>query len=532
MSSKKPGHSETLSPSQEIKSPPPVSVDDFDLSDLLESGEQILEAEAKQAQLAAMTKAEVDAMIRRQHEAITEMMEAEKMLETQLKKIEEENPFMNGSVEEEDIDRLQSEGIVNTKLAGDLKKVFKMLNDLAKVENPTSAALAHHQKVVLTLEAIRKQIEGVIEVKQAEIRERREKLKEAILSDLSEKNKRMEAVIAEVMANPRVVERLQELTDALEAEQAEAEKKQTEDTLKEAGMTLQSLTARHKSSIERLKSVLKKPDIMHELAVELLKNDPTHEKTFESTRRALKEAILEKENDEQIKSPREVVPWENSTSIDYREGIDFLKSKSVVDTLRHLADDGNEKAKKLLELRSTLLVENDVLRKLFGPKWSVNDKTKERFPGPFWDLFEQRKQLPAIRAAQEARTKAERAAQEAREKREAEAKEKKRADFMESAKEILGRGGFVVDAPVYQKDRFGIRLVGKELGVVRLEEAVGAKSYKVWKVAEVLGNTGDLKAGMVFDLALTSSPHWLREAAKDAYVMDGPKFVKRKDQVE
>lgn len=508
---------------------------EFDLSDLLASGEQILKDEARHAQLAAMTKAEVDAMIRRQHEAITTVMDAEKLMDQELKRIEEENPFMNGSVTEVDLDRLLSEGVINKKLAEDLKKVFKMLNDLAKIENPSSVALAHYERVVLTLNTQTKQIEKVIEGKQEEIRARRELLKESVIQSLKEKSDRMEAIVAEVMANPRVIDQLQTEMEEVSVREEEKNKKEAEEILKEAGTTIQSLSARHRNALDRLRVITKDPDLAYNLAVEHLQksDDPKKtEKVLVETQRALKAAVLEKEGAEQIKSPSEVVPWENKTSVHYGESITFLKSKIVEDTLRHAGDAGDAKAQKLLELRSQLMLENEVLRKLFGPKWSFNPKTKEKFPGPFWNLFEERKHAGARKAEAEARTKKEKEARDVRLKAEKAAADKKLADFMESAKDVLARGGFVVEAPVYQQGASGSHLVGKEPIVVRLEETQDKKMMRTWKVAEVHGKTDGVKVGMVYTRDLLNAPYFLREAAKKEFLMDGPNFVKRKDQVE
>jgi SAM-dependent methyltransferase len=240
-------------------------------------------------------------------------------------------------------------------------------------------------------------------------------------------------------------------------------------------------------------------------------------------------AIIEGEGEKQLKDPKEILPLKMPSSIPYREAIDFLRFNETEKALRAAAEAGNQQVEKLLKQREQILKVDEVFRLLVGRKWITDRKTGEQRIGAFWAAFETRKKndQEGITAAR---------------KKEREEAAKREAIFKEAAKEIIERGGFVVEVPIVKEIRGNKVKVGEEKGVFRLEKKrskvrvvrdpktgreieKGGNEY--WEIVEIFGATGGLKVGATSPLDMSAFPQWFREGAKPYFVMRGKNFIER-----
>lgn len=212
----------------------------------------------------------------------------------------------------------------------------------------------------------------------------------------------------------------------------------------------------------------------------------------------------------------EVVPWENhATSLPYYDTLRDLRFH-IKNTLRPLAEAGDERAQKLLEQAEDIDRQDTALFRLYGKKRIIDPKTGKEKLGWLWRDLGVREENDKQGITEERKKAHEEA-------------ERRKVEFEKQAKEIIGRGGFVVDVPIMKKISGKDKEVGKELCAVRLEKTVSKRSGNdMWKVVEMFPpGVGGLRVDQTSQLNMGQFPEWFRKEAKKYFIMHGEDFVER-----
>ena len=478
-----------------------------DLDNILRESEEVAEA-------ASLSEEEIDKMIEKRQEALGRFQSIDVIREERLRRVENFNPL--GGLTPADYDRLVQEGMIDSEYAERLKKLDGVIGKLEALAYPTADAVAELERLAQIRNSFREKLESQIEEKQQELSERREDVKSKVLGHYARRVEELEKVIAEIEANPRVVERLHAMAEQERKEFEEKIEREQKELLTAATRFIQSLSARHANSFNRLSEITGNEKIAEDLLKALKEEDERKQQSaFDRVRSRVIKSIIEGEGKQQLKEPKEIVPWEvRPTSIPYVGAINTLRYRGTTEALQAAADAGSEQAKRLLEQRRQILAENEILSKLVGRKWITDRKTGEKRLGEFWSAFETRK------------ANDKKGITEARRKERKEAAERK-AEFQRAAAEIIERGGFVVEAPVVRQIKDRLQVVGKGKGAVRLEKVKSKKGNEYWKVVEVLGVTSGLNVGAASPLNMRSFPQWLRDSARKHFITRGEDFVER-----
>lgn len=474
----------------------------IDLDSLVADAQTVLQEARTAAQLAAMSEAEVRLMVKKMRETEKRMETAKQIRDQRLARIEAYDPLKD--VTPLDVDKLVAEGFIFGKQGEKIKQLQNALLNLYKAKTLTAEGQAHLVRCQDALEQINKEIKTKLDARRSELNERRAQVKETAVAHYAARIQELEGIVKSIRENPRVIEHLRQLE---EKARTDAEKRMIETynkTYEIVRRDLKSLVDRHRNAFNRLIQVLGDPEVKARLEQAfVLPDEKKKTQAFGEIRAQLREAILHGKDQKQVKSPSELVPWDSKSPIDYFEAVDHLRSDAVVKALEHKAAKGDELAKKLIDDRAAVLNENNVLRYLFGKRWE-RDNRGNRVPGPFWNLFEIREKIISAEAEKAARElKKQEAAAEAVRK------------FNEDAKDIIARGGLVVEVPVYEKyataTATGSRLVGKRKGAVELEKSKNKNGLTMWKVKALAGERGGLEVGRAFS-SVNQMPPWLKAA--------------------
>lgn len=501
----------------EAKEAKMTSIEDLDA--LLSESENI-------ATVALMSEKEIDKMIERRQEALNRLQNVELIRESRLQKVENFNPL--GDLNPSDYERLIQEGIIDASYAKRLQKIDEVIAKFETLEYPSADVKAQLEKLSEIRNSFREKLEDQIAERQQELTARREEVKNKVLEHYAKRAKELEKTIIEIESNPRIVEQLQAMAKKeMHADFAkrEVEKKafkakieqERKAIIQEATRYIQSLSARHNNAFKRLGKLLENEKIEEELLTVLNEGDAKKQQsTFDRARSKLINAIIDGEGEKQLKEPKEIVPWKiGPTTIQYKEAIYFLRFHETEKALQIAADAGDQQAQKLFEQRKQIINGNEIIRQLVGPQWVTDRKTNKKKMGAFWAAFEIRKKND-----KEGLTEARKKEREEAAKREVESRK--------SIKEIVERGGFVVEVPVIQEVRGKKVIIGKEKAAVRLEKNKSNKGNEYWKVVEIFGSaTNGLKIGDASPLNMRSFPQWLRDSAKSHFLMKGDDFVEK-----
>lgn len=211
----------------------------------------------------------------------------------------------------------------------------------------------------------------------------------------------------------------------------------------------------------------------------------------------------------------EVVPWENhATSLPYYDTLRDLRFH-IKNTLRPLAEAGDERAQKLLEQAEDIDRQDTALFRLYGKKRIIDPKTGKEKLGWLWRAREVREENDRNGITEENKKAREEA-------------ERRKIEFAKQAKEIIERGGFVVDAPIMKKINGKDKEVGKEPCAVRLEKVKAKSGGDMWEIIEMFPlEVPGLRVGKRSQLNMKQFPEWfLKEARKHFIIRDGD-FVER-----
>ncbi len=500
----------------EIKEAEMPSIEELDA--LLRESESVAIA-------ASMSEKEIDEMIERRQELLNRLQNVELIVESRAQRVENFNPLKN--LKSSDYERLVQEDIIDLPYAKRLKRIDDVIAKLEALDYPSADAKAELEKLSEVRNAFREKLESQIEERQQEIAMRCDELKNKVFEHYRARAEELERTIAEIESNRRVVERLQvmakkEMQDVFTKREAEKKafeakiEQERKAFIKEATRYVQSLGARHRNAFKRLGELLDNEKITDELMALLDEEDVRKQQSaFDRARSRLINAIIDGEGERQLKDPKEIVPWKVApTCVRYREAIDFLRFCETKEALGRVAGAGDKQAQKLLEQRDQIIRENEVIRRLVGPQWVTDRKTGKKRMTAFWAAFETRKKndKEGITAAR---------------KKEREEAAKREAAFKKESKEIIKRGGFVIEAPIIKEIRGERVVVVKEKGAVRLEKRKSKKGNEYWEVVEICGATPQLKVGSVSPLDMRSFPQWLRESAKLYFIKQGENFVER-----
>ncbi len=491
----KPEEVETkISKTTEIESTPqkPVLPNIKDLDEILEESNQL-------ATVASLSEGEIDEIIEKRQESLDKFHECELIREQRLRTIEQYNPLKN--LTSSDYKQLVEEGMIDSEYAERLEKVDDVIAKLEALSYPTSETVEKLEELGKLRNSFRENLDSQIEQKRQEISQRQEEIKNKILEHYKESAEKFKKIIIEIEDNPRVIDRLRIIAKKMMKESEDKIEQERQKLLSEATRFIRSLSTRHANSFKRLSEITGDEDIESELLQALNEQGSKQQSTFDKVRSRIIKSIIEGEGEGQVKDAKELVPWTiYSTSIPYVEAMNTISYHDTIQALKAAADDGDERAKRLLEDRKQIVSENEIIRKLVGKKWITDKKTNEKHLGTFWAAFATRKENDS-KGITEARRK---------ERKEALAKA---AEFKKAADEIIERGGFVVKVPVLKKIKGKLQVVGNKKGVIRLEQAKSKKGNGYWKVVEILGASNGLKVGAVSPLNMQSFPQWLQDSA-------------------
>ncbi len=352
-----------------------ISLPDLNyLDDILEESEKIVK-------LAMLSEQEINEMLEKRQETRDEIRELEIDKENRLQQAELFNPVENLTIA--DYKRMVVEGIIDESYAKRLEKLDDIINTFSVLDNISTENALKLRKLSQIRSSIRKKLESQIQERQQEFIEYQKEIKDQIFQDYAEKVEKLENIMLEIESNPKAFNKLYDVAkkemEASERKKEEIEKK----VILEATRITQSLTARHSNVFKRLEEIVhfnsgdEEKNIKENL-VEVLKrgNKKEIQSVFDKVRSQIIKSIVEGEGEEQIKSSKELVPWEiYATAIPYIDAINDISALSFKKPLQELANKDNEKAEELLKQCSQIFDENLALRKLVGKKWIRDKKT-------------------------------------------------------------------------------------------------------------------------------------------------------------
>jgi len=477
-----------------------TSPDIKDLDSILEGSERVITA-------ASISEGEIDEMIEKRKELLEKLQNVDVIRGQRLRRVENYNPLID--LTSADYERLASEKIVDAAGAERLKKLDEVIAKLDSLEYSTADSVAELERLTQLRSLFQKKLDSQIEKRQQEIAERREAVKSKLLDHYARKIEAMEGAIAEIEANPRVIGKFNAIA---EQERRELEE-EIEKLLLSTSQFTQALSTRHAKAFERLGEITGNEGIVQDL-LKALKEEygRKRQNTIDGVRSCLIKSVIEAEGEQQLKKPKEVVPWEvHSSTIPYTEAMNSLRYRGNREALKAAADDGNEQAERRLKECEQILNENRALSELFGRQRIKDRKTGKKCLGAFWALFETRRENDK-NGTTEAR------------KRERKEAAKREAKARKTVADILKRGGFAVNMPIVKLIGGKQRVVGKKEGAIRLEKTKSKKGNEHWMVAEISGGENVLDVGSTSPLNMSSFPSWLRGSAKDLFIMHGEDF--------
>lgn len=241
--------------------------------------------------------------------------------------------------------------------------------------------------------------------------ERRDEITRKIIDHYSKKSERLERIINEIESDPKVIERLwitaeKEMKKDLE-EMRIKEQKLLEEQEKILVSEAQSVYDRQingdkrwdalfgsELSTSELKRLLKNYKEAQDIGDEE-KITKTEKEWLSALKRAKKlwyTAIIDGEGDKQIKEPKEFIPREMKSSIDYTSAINDLRNLKNQEILKKRVEQGSKNAQRVLDMIEDIKLNDELDKALFGKKWEKwhKEPTKRKL-GLFWAAFELRK---------------------------------------------------------------------------------------------------------------------------------------------
>ena len=357
---------------------PEVAPDLGDLDDLL--GES-----AQMAKTALMSEQEVDELLTKREAYIDRYTTASRNKESRLRRVEGFNPLKD--LDAEDYDSLIAEGVVDRDYADKLEHLDEVIEDLEAVSSPSEEILARLAQLLERRAPVREWLEGKVQDRKEALAQRREDVRAKLEAFYIRRINELTAAVVEIEANPRVQDRLDK-----EAEVAVAElKAQRQEVIREVTRYVASLSARHGRAFNRLTQIAGEAAVTSLMDIPQQRDSRTRTRIVGEVREAIMDGILKETGDKQVREPKEIVPWAARTSsIDYFGALEFLRTSKRMDELKRMPGAEEQQAQRLLEDRDRILLENEVLRSLFGSKWRVDAKTKKKTLAPFWAAFDRR----------------------------------------------------------------------------------------------------------------------------------------------
>jgi len=440
---------------------------------------------------ASMSEKEIDEMVKQRQESLDELADLNVIESSRLSKVENYNPLKG--LEPGDYDRLFQEGIISKDEMDQGKMMDVIISKYESINNLTEADKVNLLKTADLRSQFQKKIEIKIANAQEEMQARQNEVMVKVIEHYAKKAEVLEKTIADIEANPRLINVLYKTAEEeMKAFETKIEE-QRKNIVEDAARCIQSLGTRHANAFKRIGELLGNEKISDELIGSL--ENTKHPNIFDEVRSRLIAAIIDNEGADQLKDPKEVVPWEvKTTSVNYRTAIEFLRSQMTEKMLKESADAGNEKAKKLLGSIKPILEGNEVIRRLVGSK---------KFDSPFWKAFETRSEFDKKGITKKRKEERERIA-------------KQEADLKKKIQELIDKGGIKVnEVPVYGNVRGQRILTGHESGVVLIERCKTGKGNDYWKVTDTCGITDVSLVGKTSTLDMRSFPQWLAKAAKN-----------------
>ena len=474
----------------------------------IEDLDAILEGSEKVISNASVSGEHINKMIEERAELLERLWNVEAAREQRLQRVQDYDPFRG--IDAGDYEQLVSAGVIDSVNAERLTKLDDVIDRLTSLDQPTAHSAAEFKRLSRLRKSFRKQLEGQLKAKRREVSDRRAEVENKVLGHYSKRTGPLESAIAEIEADPRVSERLK----ALEEEEKRKLEEEAKQFMLGVGQSAESLGTRHEKVFERLAEITGNENIVQDLLSALLKErGQKQQSVFNGVRNRLIESIIDGDGKGRLKGAGEVVPWAGRSSNNpYIDTMNDLRYCGTRERLEAIAADGNTEAARLLRDCKQLADENAILRRLVGRKHIEDRETGKKLLGPFWAAFETRRQNDKDGTTAARKKKREETAK-------AEAEDRK------LAAQILKRGGFVVTAPVMKCINGKQRCLGMKESAIRLERVKSKKNNEMWRVAEVSGAARSLEVGSTSPLNMSSFPSWLKEAAKEKFIMRGQDFV-------
>ncbi len=404
------------------------------------------------------------------------------------------NPF--DRISSRNYSLLAREGIITEGRAVLLERLNGAIIKLEGIESPDDESISGLTNASNLRDKCQLEIEENLREKREEIEEKRERVKKKVIERHEKRIRKLQERIDEIIENPFVSDRMRREEEE-EREEAKREREEYEREIIE-GMkrSIQSLKARHENSFSEIETFTGIDGV-----ADLLRNgleDENKKQIIQKIRDRLRNAIIDKDDDEQLKDPGKVVPWKvHSSPYQYTDEVRRLSSSGEMRVLREMSGSGNGEAQKLLEEAERIIAQNSILREIIGAMSFTDGEGKKRM-SLFWSAFKERKGNDKDGTTE-------------RNKKERKERERKKAEFKEKAEEMIGKGGFEVRVPIYGKGGKVLRTERAVLIVKKGESKAGDR--KIWKVVEALGPEGATRLKNNQN-AIESFPEWLQDAIK------------------
>jgi hypothetical protein len=483
----------------------------------LEALDALIESASRMPTASALSEQELNELIEERARRSNDLAEIEDLARAREYRVRDFVDPLSG-LSPDDYDRLAKEKLFAPNRAERFKKVDELIEDLEGKEHLTVEAKDHLHQLLVVRRIERERISEEIETRQAKINQKRERIMGKVADHYAKRADHLEEVIKEIESNPLVRERLEALNEEekrrieeekkkADAERIKAEEERREQDIDDVEYAVNSMLARHEKAFTRLESLLFGGQAEKDKTIDI--REWARDNPVEALQRIFK-AILSEEGTSQLKEPREIVPWRQESDVHYTRALLFLREiRSRIGAYADGAKEADAQSLRALQDRLEKTIdENRILFDLIGSEWITDREDNSKKKGPFWAAFDERKENDLTGRTKELKEL------QLKKERQREEQEEERKKFEEGAKEILGRGGFRVQVPIYDHSHGRVKVIGTTPGVVRIEKKKSQKGKEFLEVVELYEvPENGLRINSASPLDMRSFPEWVREGA-------------------
>ncbi|MFH0905506.1 MAG: hypothetical protein V1826_02190 [bacterium] len=455
--------------------------------------------------VAGPTRTEIDKMANRYPEVLGGIEQASAQCDEMIAAAKRELS-LPGNLSPDQLDELASLALINPDYAQKIQTIDSAIAKLKNLAEPTIETGDKLTQLNNVRAGIRAGIEQTISRRRDELAAELEKRIKEIEAATAESAAALINELRQLEANPRVMARLEEMRIE-QARQAQLEKELAQkEVLKIAQRFSQSLRNRYAAVAARIAEITGRQALssanewLWQVTAETDEQRQQRGEFLKGVKNELVDSILDGESLQQVREPREVVPWLTSAkAIRYGEAYNYLTNRDVQQALAELAEAGSQQAAEVLSDWSCIQEFHDAFDFMFGRKYFTDPRTKERRPDRFWAAFEQRQHNDA---SGETKRRQERKACHAAET----------AKLEIEIGDVVSRGGFEVEVPVTRRNRSGqIEVVAVRRGAVRVKKRPGVALSTVLVIVEAVGAASEHRIlGQTSPEDGRSFPQWVR----------------------